>query len=346
VKRDGDGDGVSSRRRQFLTELGTLGMTGVAGCGSWSAEDESELVASASDFTTWERPADQPVFTVDHNTNHDAVFFVEPETAYPYKMIVCHRDREDLWRTTEFHWSASHWELVDDAYRVAGTYELDDGVKVDGTYYLFEGGKVYTYSGNLADAGGNWERAGSWPNGDCEDIGVYHENGRFHIFGERGSVPFTPDDGRTLSHYTSRSGLGDWTEVDTAAVNPNEEGGRTYGVGDATIAKVDSEYYLYCDLETRNRPYEIACFRSDRLDGRFEYAGTAIKPRRDETDDWDNYRIQDGDIQYVPDLNRYVMAINMMDTDGDPGKSAGERGFDLPRKQTRVIGFVYSQPME
>ena len=127
-------------------------MTGVAGCGSWSAEDESELVASASDFTTWERPADQPVFTVDHNTNHDAVFFVEPETAYPYKMIVCHRDREDLWRTTEFHWSASHWELVDDAYRVAGgaRWRATPSVRVSGSYRMERGAGAFLSSGDVS----------------------------------------------------------------------------------------------------------------------------------------------------------------------------------------------------
>lgn len=344
MRRNKDGDPVSSRRRQLLEGLGTLGVSGIAGCGSWTTpENDSELVAGGSDFTTWERPADQPVFTVDHDTNHDAVLFTEPEAAYPYKMIVCHRNREDLWRTTEFHWSASNWELVDDAYRVGGTYELDDGVKVDGTYYLFEEGTVYTYSGRLEDASEDWEKAGTWPKGNCEDVGVHYEDGQFHLFGEHGNVPFSPNDGRSLSHYTSPSGLGNWTQVDTTAVNPNEEGGRTYGVGDATIVKIGSEYYLYCDLETRNRPYEIACFRSDRLNGRFEYAGTAIEPRRDETDDWDNYRIQDGDIGYVPDLNRYVMAVNMMDTDGNPGKLAGDRGFDLPGKQTRAIGFFYSR---
>jgi len=337
----------SSRRRGFLKAVGALGMSALSGCvGDWNTSTDGEgLAPTASDFTTWERPADQPVFTTDHDTNHDAVLFVEPGETYPYKMIVCRRQREDLWRARQFHWSAANWELVDDGYRVADTYELDDGVKVDGTYYLFEEGTVYTYAGRLEDASGDWEEAGTWPKGNCEDVGVFHEDGRFHLFGEYGSVPFSPNDGRSLSHYTSPSGLGNWTQVDTAAVNPNEEGGGTYGVGDATVVKVDSEYYLYCDLETRNRPYEIACWTSDSLDGSFEYAETAIEPRRNGRDDWDNYRIQDGDVQYVPELNRYVMAVNMMDRDGRPGPSAGDRGFDLPGRQTRVVGFFYSRRM-
>jgi len=66
----------------------------------------------------------------------------------------------------------------------------------------------------------------------------------------------------------------------------------------------------------------------------------AISPRSDEEDDWDNYRIQDADIAYIPELKRYVMTCNMMDKDGNPG---GEfSGSGLKGKDTRVIGVFYS----
>ncbi|MEC8789961.1 MAG: hypothetical protein VXX29_01900, partial [Verrucomicrobiota bacterium] len=72
----------------------------------------------------------------------------------------------------------------------------------------------------------------------------------------------------------------------------------------------------------------------------FEYLGKAITPRSNEVDDWDNYRIQDADIAFVPELNRYVMTCNMMDTDGIRGGNFS--GSGLVKKSTRVIGVFYS----
>jgi len=50
-----------------------------------------------------------------------------------------------------------------------------------------------------------------------------------------------------------------------------------------------------------------------------EFVGVVIEPRSDETDDWDNHRVQDVDNGYVPELGRYVIVANMLDTDGNPG---------------------------
>ncbi|MEM9018424.1 MAG: hypothetical protein AAGC68_15525, partial [Verrucomicrobiota bacterium] len=69
----------------------------------------------------------------------------------------------------------------------------------------------------------------------------------------------------------------------------------------------------------------------------FEFLGKALVPRSDEVDDWDNYRIQDADIGFAPELGRYVMTCNMMDVDGNPGGSFPT----LKKKQTRVIGVFY-----
>jgi hypothetical protein len=226
--------------------------------------------------------------------------------------------------------------MVSDKYIIGDHYEYDDGVKVDGTYYIYEGGKVYTYSGPLEEGGGNWEEAGSFPFEICDDIGVYHEDGLFHIFGEYGDFPHGPD-GTSLSHFTSATGLGDWKLERKKAVDPNPGRGREFGVGDPTIARIDGAYYIFCDLESRGSQYRVSAWRSSDIFEPFEYLGVAIEPRSGEVDDWDNYRIQDPEIGYVPELSRYVMICNMMDTDGNPGGD-----FPTLDNFTRVIGVFYS----
>jgi len=69
--------------------------------------------------------------------------------------------------------------------------------------------------------------------------------------------------------------------------------------------------------------------------------GKAITPRSDEVDDWDNHRIQDPDIAYIPELGRYVITANMRDQDGNPGGHFPT----LKGKQTRVIGVFYSNKL-
>ncbi len=293
---------------------------------------------SGLDWADWHRPADNPVFTADHGNNHDSILFVEPELEYPYHLIVSHEPSgADLWRTKELSWSSEGWELVSDQYKIGGHYEYDDGVKVDGTYYLYEGGNVYTYSGPLEEASGSWEKAGGFPAARCGDMGVYYEDGTFHIFGEHGNFPHGPD-GTSLSHFTSPTGVGDWTLVAKKAVDPNPDGGHKYGVGDPTIARIEGSYYIYCDRESKNVPYKVTAWRSSSLDSPFEYLGKAMQPRSGQTNDWDNYRVQDPDIGYVPELSRYVMTCNMKDHDGTPGGDFPNLNGD----NTRVIGVVYS----
>ena len=128
--------------------------------------------------------------------------------------------------------------------------------------------------------------------------------------------------------------------VHPKAVDPNPKGGHKYGVGDATIAKIQGSYYIFCDRESQGSPYKVTAWRSKSLMEPFEYLGLAITPRSDEVDDWDNYRIQDPDIAFIPELNRYVMTCNMMDKDGNPGGDFSRSG--LKGKDTRVIGVFYS----
>ena len=132
--------------------------------------------------------------------------------------------------------------------------------------------------------------------------------------------------------------MGDWTLIETKAVDPNPDGGDKYGVGDPTIAKIEGSYYIFSDMESKGNPYKVVSWRSDDLNHPFKYLGTAIQARTEETDDWDNYRIQDPDIGFIPELNRYVMFCNMMDRDGDPGGSF----LDVKGGGTRVIGVFYS----
>ena len=135
------------------------------------------------------------------------------------------------------------------------------------------------------------------------------------------------------------------------AVDANPDGGNTYGVGDATIAKIDGTYYLYCDRETKDSPYKIVAWKTDDIMKPFELIGVAIKPRSERTQDWDNYRIQDGDLEYIPELGKFVMTCNMMDKDGTPGwpnkklqeMQANEKSGGLKKSATRVIGIFYNE---
>ncbi len=295
-----------------------------------------ESPATEDPWSQWYRPVDNPVFVTTMGNNHDSILFVEPELEYPYHLIISHNSNgAHLWRAKIFSWSSADWELVSDSYQIAPHSEFDDGVKVDGTYYIYEDGKVYTYTGSLEDANRKWKKSGTFPKEQSDDVGVYYEDGVFHMFGEYGDYP-NGNDGTSLSHFTSETGLGDWKLIDTKAVDPNPDGGNTYGVGDATIAKIDGVYYLFCDLESKGVPYKVVAWRSRDINKPFEYVGEAIIPRSDEVDDWDNYRIQDADIGYIPELKRYVMTCNMRDLDGNPGGQFGNL------KGTRVIGVFYS----
>ncbi len=308
-------------------------------CGVGIARaEEDNRATSRFDWRAWRRPVDNPVFTSEHGNNHDSILFVEPELEYPYHLIISHTPAHaDLWRAKRFSWDSSTWELVSGEYKIARHYEYDDGVKVNGTYYIYEAGHVYTFKGPLEKASGQWKRAGSFPVKQCDDVGVFYEDGVFHLFGEYGHFPHGPD-GTSLSHFTSRTGLGDWKLVSTKAADANPDGGHKYGVGDPTIAKIQGEYYIFCDRESKGNPYKIIAWKSKDINAPFTYLGKAIEPRRDETDDWDNYRIQDGDIGYAHELSRYVMTCNMKDHDGNPGGH-----FPTMKKpHTRVIGVFYS----
>lgn len=307
-------------------------------CGTFLLAQESSVKKdSGFDTLTWVRPVDNPVFTTDFGNNHDSVLFVEEGQEYPYYLIVSHTAKfAQLWRAKKFSWSSEHWELVEKKYKIAPYYEFDDGLKVGDTYYIYEEGNVYTYQGPLEDSSGKWKKAGTFPKKQCDDLGVWYEDGVFHIFGEHGHFPHGPD-GTSLAHFTSNTGLGDWELVNPKAVDPNPDGGQKYGVGDATIAKIGGEYYIFCDRESKGSPYKVTAWKSSCLNEPFTYIGKAITPRSDEVDDWDNYRIQDADIAYVAELGGYVITCNMKDHDGNPGGNFPTLG----KNQTRVIGVFY-----
>jgi len=308
---------------------------------SFEASEAAKKETTTFDPLDWKRPVDNPVFTTTFGNNHDSVLFVDPDLEYPYHLIISHTaEAAHLWRAKKFSWSSDDWELVSDQYKIGKHYEYDDGVKVDGTYYLYEEGIVYTYSGPLEQASGKWEAAGTFPHKQCDDIGIYVEDGVFHMFGEHGDFPHGPD-GTSLAHFTSTTGLGDWKLVNAKAVDPNPDGGHKYGVGDATIAKIEGHYYIFCDRESKGSPYKVVAWRSKNINTPFEYVGKAITPRSDEVDDWDNHRIQDPDIAYIPELGRYVITANMRDHDGNPGGHFPT----LKGKQTRVIGVFYSNKL-
>ena len=35
----------------------------------------------------WYRPVENPVFTINHSNNHDAILFVDPGQEYPYHLL-------------------------------------------------------------------------------------------------------------------------------------------------------------------------------------------------------------------------------------------------------------------
>lgn len=315
---------------------------------STSFAEERKAKKKKFDPLAWVRPTDNPIFTNDFGNNHDSVLFVEPDADYPYHLIISHTPtKAQLWRAKKFTWDSSKWELVNGEYKIGKHYEYDDGVKVGDTYYLYEAGKVYTYKGDLKDSSGQWKVTGSFPHRGCDDIGIFYENGVFHMFGEFGKFPHGAD-GTSLSHYTSTTGLGNWLLVDNRAVDANPEGGNTYGVGDATLAKIDGTYYLYCDRESKTTPYRVVAWKSNDINKPFTFIGEALIPRSEEKDDWDNYRIQDADLEFIPELGHFVMTCNMMDKDGQPGwpVKEGEKaksGKRLEAESTRVIGTFYHQ---
>lgn len=302
------------------------------------AGEDAELDPSKPDWLQWHRPVDQPVFSTTMGNNHDSVIFYDPKLEFPYHLIVSHEaEAAHLWRAKKFSWSSEDWELVSDKYVIGNHYEYDDGVKVDGTYYIYEDGDVFTFTGALEDASGKWKLAGSFPKDQCDDVGVYVEDGVFHLFGEHGHFPHGPD-GTSLSHFTSTTGIGDWKLVNPKAVDPNPDGGDKFGVGDPTIAKIEDAYYIFCDRESKGVPYRVVLWKSDTIGGPYVFMGEALIPRSEGKDDWDNHRIQDADIQYIPELQRYIMTCNMMDTDGNPGGDF----TTLRKNQSRVIGTFYS----
>ncbi|MFW6171431.1 MAG: hypothetical protein ACODAD_13140 [Planctomycetota bacterium] len=326
-----------------MNNIRILAVSAILLANSALANDEPAIPLD-DDWQRWHRPVENNVFTGEYGNNHDSILFIDPELEYPYHLIISgQRSHAYLWRTKAFSWDSADWELVSDNYKIAPHYEFDDGVKVDGTYYIYEAGNVYTYSGQLEDSSGKWRKAGTFPADQCDDIGVYYENGVFHIFGEYGNFPHGPD-GTSLSHFTSSTGVGDWNLVDAKAVDANPDGDNKFGVGDPTIAKIEKHYYIFCDLETEKKPYRVIGWRSSDINKQFEYIGIVIKPRENETKHWDNYRIQDPDIGYIPEMGRYVMTCNMKDHDGKPGYP-GDFSYPVPhlkRNQTRVVGFFYS----
>lgn len=280
-----------------------------------------------------------PVFTSNHGNNHDPILFVDTDQEYPYHLLISHeKGGAHLWKTKSYSWTHSHWQLVSNKYVIdPRRYEFDDGIKVKNTYYVYEGGIVYTYSGSLSKGNGKWEKGGHFPDYQCNDLGVYHENGVFHIFGEYGGGAKTTN-GTSISHFTSETGLGQWNLQDTKVINPDRIGRKKAIVGDPTITKINNQYYIYLDQKRPGNPYSITGWVSSELSGPFEFIGEIIEPRIEESDDWYNYRVQDPEIKYIPYLSKFVLLFNMMDRDGIPGGHFPS----LKNKNTRVIGTVYS----
>ena len=296
----------------------------------------------------WHRPVENPVFTTDFGNNHDAIILVDSsQTPRKYYLLLsgwqCDKTENGkpltyLWRTTDFSWESANWELIDPNYNIGCQYEYDDAVWIDGTCYIYEDGLVYTHSGALEDASGKWKVAGSFPKEKCDDVGVFYENGIFHLFGEFGACDIK-NDGAAISHFVSTTGIGDWQLVDSLVINPNTDGSGKIGVGDPTIFKYKNAYYILCDMETATEPYFITMWKADSLNAKFTRTTINLTARNNEVEHWDNYCIQDAEVIYLPEKKTWVMACNMRDKDGNPGPLSK---FPYLRKFSRVVGFFYA----
>ena len=304
-----------------------------------------------NDMDEWYRPVDQSIFSSNHQNRHDCAVLVNSSWEYPYYIVISTDHSEEyfeVWKTQTWNYSSSEWTLVNANYNIFDNsapydepYELDDIIQKDGIYYAYEDSEVWSYDGGingLLDGGdGAWSQVGTFPGTPrvCADIGVWYDDpadggdGLVHIFGEHGTFnhPATTD-GSELSHYTSKTGYDNWVLVDDNAVEPNPgvpDGAGTYGVGDATITKINNRYYLACDRESVGHPYNITMWYSDDINGSFTYIGQPITCRWQYTDDWDNYRVQDGDFVEFHDGSGYAMMMNWKDTDGTPYAWADSR---------------------
>jgi hypothetical protein len=300
----------------------------------------------SSFHSSWYRPAKNPLFNTTNGNNHDPILFVDTSQTYPYHLIIsgwqCHAanqyaEQTYLWRAKSFSWSSADWELVDDHYQIGCQYEYDDAVKVDSTYYIYENGVVYTYAGNLSEGSGKWAAKGAFPRNLCDDIGVIYANGFFHLFGEYGRFEDRPD-GKYISHLRSKTGLGQWEVVDLQQGDPNSQYTNPVGVGDPCVLQIGAKYVLYCDVESTTFPYQIDSWTSTYLSSPFTYEQVAVKPRTHDASLWDNYRVQDADVEFIPELNQYVMVCNFLDVDQNPAPT----NFPRLNGRKRVIGVLYS----
>jgi hypothetical protein len=94
---------------KFNPGLLILGMASVLCAAALGCSSESDR--AEPDWTDWNRPVDNPVFTVGHGNNHDAILCIEPDLEYPYHLIISHTaEGAHLWRARKFSWDSSGWK--------------------------------------------------------------------------------------------------------------------------------------------------------------------------------------------------------------------------------------------
>ena len=162
--------------------------------------------------------------------------------------------------------------------------------------------------------------------------------GHLHLFGEYGRFQ-NKADGISIAHYKAtynetKNLFENWELVSTEQLNPNPDG-VVWGVGDASLAEIDSKFYMLIDMETMSLPYRVGLWVSEKIDSGYELAGIVMEPETG-GDSWLNFRVQDAEF-LIRDESIFVFT-NWRNVRGniDGNPCANDASFQ-PQK-TRFVG--------
>ncbi len=342
--------------------FGVIYGVGAAGCQSFPHREMPASKASIFDERTLPKtasPAALPPVTADstldceraktpiakdYGNHHDASILEGNATSkYDWYLFVSGKKRElgkgQLYGSNAPSHQDESWHLIDAKYRVARHHGVDDSIKIGKNYFAFLEGKIFWTDLNLEDASEKWKVVGSFPSG-IDDVGAYFMEGHLHLFGEYGRFLDKPD-GISIAHYKAtynetKNVFENWELVSTEQLNPNTRpnpDGVVWGVGDASLAEIDSKFYMLIDMETMSLPYRVGLWVSEKIDSGYEFAGIVMEPEAG-GDGWLNFRVQDAEF-LIRDESIFVFA-NWLNVDGNI--DGNPRAKSLRGKKSRTVG--------
>lgn len=171
---------------------------------------------------------------------------------------------------------------------------VDTMLHANGTWYAYYNRTVAT-SGSLH---GNWTWRTSLPQG-IDDIGVYYENDRFHMFYEAGNTSGLS--GTAVGYATSPNGVTNWTVHEP--VYRSETGYRT---GDYEVVEHDGVYLVFADYSRTHPEYEVGLYATPRLGANLTRVGSVAVPFRDSMTQ-PEHGIQDPTVLYDETREQFVL---------------------------------------